>query len=173
MRLFIAIPLAGDIIASVRTMQQYWLTHGMQGHPTPPENLHLTLAFIGEYPDPAAVTEAIATVEFAPLTLTLDGVGSFRDTFWLGLIKTEELTACVRRIRRTLAVNNIPYDNKRFKPHITLMRKASLSTRPEKILAHPPTGTMTADKILLMRSDRGKNGMIYTPVGEIAAVNRL
>ena len=173
MRLFIAVPLTGDIVASVRALQQYWLTHGMQGHPTPPENLHLTLTFIGDYPDPDAVAEAIAPVEFAPLTLTLDGVGNFRDTFWVGLRKTEELAACVRRIRRALAVNNIPYDNKRFRPHITLVRKASLSTTPEKILAHPPTGTMFADKIFLMRSERGKNGMIYTPVGEIAAAEPL
>ena len=73
------------------------------------------------------------------------------------------LHAVVRRIRHALADHNIPFDRKRFSPHITLIRKAT-GTMPgiqiEKV-------SMPVERILLMRSDRGKHGMIYTEVGEI------
>ena len=73
------------------------------------------------------------------------------------------LHAVVRRIRHALAENNIPFDRKRFSPHITLIRKAT-GTMPgiqiEKV-------SMPVERIYLMRSDRGKHGMIYTEVGEI------
>jgi hypothetical protein len=71
--------------------------------------------------------------------------------------------AVVRRIRRVLAENNIPFDKKRFSPHITLIRKAS-GDMPG--LAQEPV-SMTVDTISLMRSDRGRNGMIYTELGTV------
>ena len=172
MRLFIAVKLEDEIIAPLRELQQYWLAHGMQGHPTPPENMHLTLAFIGEYGSPDKVLDAMQTVEFAPLTLKLDGVGNFRDTYWAGLGTTEELVACVKRLRRALALGSIPYDKKRFAPHITLMRRAVLNEDIAALLKNPPQGEMTAHNITLFRSERGKNGMIYTPLGEIEATGR-
>ena len=73
------------------------------------------------------------------------------------------LAAVVRRIRHALAGYDIPFDRKRFSPHITLIRKAT-GTMPgiriEKV-------SMPVERISLMRSDRGKHGMIYTEVGEI------
>jgi 2'-5' RNA ligase len=72
----------------------------------------------------------------------------------------------MRRIRRALAKNNIPFDKKRFSPHITLIRKAA-GTMPGIQLN---TVSMPVERISLMRSDRGKRGMIYTEVGEIRAM---
>ena len=73
------------------------------------------------------------------------------------------LAAVVRRIRRVLAENDIPFDRKRFSPHITLLRKATgtmSGVQVEKV-------SMEVERISLVRSDRGKRGMIYTEVGEI------
>ena len=75
----------------------------------------------------------------------------------------EDQTFVVRRIRRALAENNIPFDKKRFSPHITLIRKAS-GDMPG--LAPEPV-SMTVETISLMRSDRGRNGMIYTEIGTV------
>ena len=71
----------------------------------------------------------------------------------------------MRRIRRALAESEIPFDRKRFSPHITLIRKAE-GPMPGIQLKK---AAMQVDRILLMRSDRGKRGMIYTAVGELAA----
>ena len=75
------------------------------------------------------------------------------------------LTAVARRIRRALAEHDIPFDRKRFSPHITLIRKAAENM--PGIQVEPVS--MRVDTISLMRSDRGKHGMIYTAIGEIKA----
>ncbi len=73
------------------------------------------------------------------------------------------LHAVVRRIRHALADHNIPFDRKRFSPHITLIRKAT-GTMPDIQIEKV---SMPVERIYLMRSDRGKHDMIYTEVGEI------
>ena len=138
---------------------------GVRGNFTSEENLHLTLAFIGEYPNAETVMDAISGVRFTPFELVLDGVGRFDDLWWAGLQDSAALVAVVRRVRRALAENEIPFDRKRFSPHITLIRKASrdaagIAIAPEK---------MTVRTISLMSSKRGRNGMIYTEVGTIEA----
>jgi 2'-5' RNA ligase len=71
----------------------------------------------------------------------------------------------VRRIRRALAEHDIPFDRKRFSPHITLLRRAS-----GKLPGHEIRPAVTrVESISLMRSDRGRNGMIYTELGAIEA----
>ena len=109
--------------------------------------------------------DAVSGVTFTPFELRLDGIGRFDDLWWAGLRENAALAAVVRRIRRALAESGIPFDRKRFLPHITLIRKASgdaaeIATAPE---------TMTVRAISLMSSRRGRNSMIYTEVGTIEA----
>ena len=166
MRLFIAIRLAPELIASLTALQAELRRQNLRGSYAPAENLHLTLAFLGELPDPAPVLEAMETVDFAPFSLALEGVGSFGDLLWAGLGESEALTACARRLRRALAEAGLPYDRKRFTPHITLLRRAQPPLPP--IPAPAPAG-MTVERLSLMRSDRGKRGMIYTELGSVFA----
>ena len=92
-------------------------------------------------------------------------MGRFGDLWWAGIRNSAQLTAVVRRIRRTLAENVIPFDRKRFSPHVTLIRKAS----GEMPGIAPILASMTVNTIFLMRSDRGRNGMIYTELGRMEA----
>ena len=57
MRLFIAIQFNDEIIEALNELQEDLRDQGMEGHYSPLENLHLTLAFIGEYGDPEEVME--------------------------------------------------------------------------------------------------------------------
>ena len=70
----------------------------------------------------------------------------------------------MRRLRRALAEADIPFDRKKFSPHITIIRrgKGSLADVPEGEIDQYFGASMTVDHISLMRSDRGKSGMIYT-----------
>lgn len=167
MRLFIAIPLSDAMKDALTAVQDEMYDKGVRGNFTSRENMHLTLAFIGEYPDKDQVMDALSTVSFSAFSLSLSGMGCFRDLWWAGMDESAPLHAVVRRIRHALADHNIPFDRKRFSPHITLIRKAT-GTMPgiqiEKV-------SMPVERILLMRSDRGKRGMIYTEVGEIVKVN--
>lgn len=163
MRLFIAIPLSDAIKDALTTAQDEMYDNGVRGNFTSRENMHLTLAFIGEYPDKEPVMDALSSVTFSSFTLSLSGMGCFRDLWWAGMDESAPLAAVVRRIRRALAENNIPFDRKRFSPHITLIRKA-VGTMPGIQIE---TISMPVERISLMRSDRGKHGMIYTEMGEI------
>ena len=165
MRLFIAIGLSPEMKEALMNAQRAMYDRGVRGNFTPAENLHLTLAFIGEYPDAEAVMDALSGVMFTPFDLQLDGVGRFGDLWWAGLRESAALTAVVRRVRRALAEGGIPFDRKRFTPHITLLRKAS---RDAAGIAIAPE-TMTVRAVSLMSSRRGRNGMIYTEVGAIEA----
>ena len=168
MRLFIAINLSEEMKSALIAAQNAMYDRGVRGSFSPEENLHLTLAFIGEYPQAQPVLDALDTVRFAPFELALDGVGCFGDLWWAGLKDSAPLAAVARRVRRALAAGDIPFDRKRFSPHITLIRRASRSAAG--ICIAP--ASMTVDTLSLMRSDRGRGGMIYTELGCVEAADR-
>ena len=143
---------------ALNQLQNDLYDRGVRGNYTPEEKMHLTLAFIGEYPDAEPVLDALSAVSFTPFEITLEGIGCFGDLWWAGIGGSAPLEAVARRVRRALAENAIPFDRKRFSPHITLIRKAS-GKMPGVELR--PT-SMTVNSISLMRSDRGRHGMIYT-----------
>jgi len=164
MRLFIAIGLDESIQDALAGIQSSLRSARVGGNYTKIENLHLTLAFIGEYGDPDRVLDVMRTVPFEPIPIQLEGFGSFGDLYWCGLARKDELTAYVKRLRRALAEAGIPFDRKRFSPHITLLRRATFDRLPGVTV---PEASMTAEKVSLMRSERGKNGMIYTELGTV------
>jgi 2'-5' RNA ligase len=165
MRLFVAITLSEEIKETLCSAQDSMFDRGVRGNYTPVENMHLTLAFIGEYPDAEPVLDALSIVSFSPFDITLEGIGCFGDLWWAGIKESAPLYSVVRRVRRALAENEIPFDRKRFSPHVTLIRKAS--GRMPGIQIKPVS--MNVGTVSLMRSDRGRNGMIYTELGAIEA----
>ena len=111
--------------------------------------------------------DALASVPFEPFPLRLDRLGNFGDLYWAGIADNPPLAAFVKRLRRALADRNIPFDRKRFSPHITLVRKAEYYGETPLPPVHAPEGEMEVRGVSLMRSDRGKHGMIYTEIGLI------
>ena len=167
MRLFIAIQFSEEIVNALLGVQSEMKALDVRGRYSPQENLHLTLAFIGEYGNPDAVMDALNAVPFEPFPLRLDRLGNFGDLYWAGIADNPQLSAFVKRLRRALADRNIPFDRKRFSPHITLVRKAEYYGETPLPPVHAPEGEMEVNGVVLMRSDRGKHGMIYTEVGRI------
>ena len=164
MRLFIAIKFNPEIKSALLSMQEQLKSANIRGNYTKPENLHLTLAFIGEYGDPDYILETLEQVRFKPFELSLDGVGSFGKLWWAGLSASVELHNIAAQIRHFLADADIPFDKKKFSPHITLIREPS---KPAMPAIEVPAASMTVTEISLMRSERGMDGMIYTGIGMI------
>lgn len=163
MRLFIALRLSDAMCEAIGDLQRVLQRQGVRGSYTSRENLHLTLAFIGEYNDPEYVLEVLAGISFEPIDLVLEGVGAYGDLWWIGLEACQGLQDYVRKLRHALAEAGIPFDRKRFSPHITMLRRADVALSKARI---PPVErvSMIADHPSLMRSDRGKAGMIYTEI---------
>ena len=161
MRLFIAIKLNSEIRNALTDVQKHLIRRGIRGNYTNTDNLHITLAFIGEYDEPDFVTEVISEVPFSPFPISLSALGHFGDLWWVGISDNAELASYVKRLHQALSEAGIHFDKKKFSPHITLIRKA-IGTLPAVSV---PKTTMSVDHISLMRSERGPKGMIYIEIG--------
>lgn len=169
MRLFIAIQLSKDIKDKLIDIQDEFRCNQVRGNYTVEENMHLTLAFIGDFHDPDLVLEAMSIVDFPAFPICLETIGAFRDLWWAGLSKNRELENLVKNLRHHLADTGIPFDKKRFMPHITLIRRAEIYTGFQPLDLKIPKARMLVERISLMQSTRGKHGMIYTELGAVEA----
>jgi len=164
MRLFTAVQPSPGFRTALTDLQDRLREAGVTGRYREPDGLHLTLAFIGEWPED--VTELLPAVR-KPFSLTLSHLGIFPEAnvLWAGVRPSEELEQLARQVRSSLADAGVPFDRKNFCPHITLARKPFVPegvTLPE---IRVPAVSMIVDEVCLYRSDRGKNGMVYTVIG--------
>ena len=164
MRLFAALQPTPPFLAALAEVQDRLRAAGVTGRYREPDGLHLTLAFIGEWPED--VTEILPRVK-KPFRLTLSHLGVFPEAnvLWAGVKATEELDNLARRVRHCLADAGIPFDRKAFNAHITLARKPFIPGRTVLAEIPLPAASMDVDGVCLYRSDRGKNGMVYTVIG--------
>ena len=108
-----------------------------------PEQLHLTLRFIGEVDNEvfADVAGALAAVSVAPFPLRLSGVGHFPPrgapkVLWAGVEDGESAALLHRKIEARLRGPGLPPDRRKFSPHVTLARlKATPIGRVRDFLA--------------------------------------
>ena len=156
-RLFIALPLPDEVrraaLAGIDALRRQGVSAGF----TRPENLHVTLAFIGESDRTAALQRCIDAACGAPFLLTVGGSGRFGDLIWAGVRVSPPLAALERRLRAALRAEGFRVDERPFRPHITLARAAQGATTPE--IAE--TGA-TADRVSLMKSERIGGRLVYT-----------
>jgi len=93
------------------------------------ENLHVTLAFIGQV-DAARLDDIVAaarTVQARQFTLRMDQPGFWKHNriAWLSASRVPaELDAMVAELRAALQAGHIPCDAKPFVAHVTLLRNA-------------------------------------------------
>ena len=170
MRLFIAINFDRAIKDSLTALQEDLGQAGLSGRWTNPDNLHMTLAFIGDYGNPDEVLEVMEDIPFAPFSMKLEGLQHFRDMYFARLGDCKELKDYVRRLRKALSDRGIPFDRKKFSPHITLARRVSIRGGSLHSEVRVPFAEIDTDHISLMRSDRGKHGMIYTELGRVDGI---
>jgi len=124
-RLFVALELSSEIIEALG-----YARGGVEGARWQnDEQLHLTLAFIGEVPRSTVrrVEEALASIEFDPFDLTLEGVNMFGTprqpkTLWAGVADTAPLHHLHEKVLNALERVGIETDRRRYKPHVTLAR---------------------------------------------------
>lgn len=164
MRIFIALqptPAFRDALASVQARIR---AAGVAGRYLTPSNLHLTLAFIGMWPEDIANLLPAVRQPF-PVTLSHLGVFPKAHILWAGVEPSEALVSAARQVRHVLSEAEIPFDKQDFNPHITLARKPIV---PDNVMLSDievPKAAMIVREICLYRSDHGENGMEYTVIG--------
>ena len=158
MRLFIAIRLSDEMKKALVTCMHDLKKQGVEGNYVPAQNLHMTLAFLGEYDDPAKVKEVIRKVPLPEFRLALSEKGNFGNILWAGVKGNQKLKTYVKDLRAALAAEGIPFEKEKFVPHITLIRKVS-AKKPYQV--HLPKADMTVKKASLMRSEQKNGKMVY------------
>lgn len=168
MRLFIALPFAEEFKGELIRVQNEMRQNGVRGNFSRSENLHVTVAFLGEMDDPAPALKALRCVPLPDLTLKAGRLGNFGELLWVGLQKNPVLEQYVKDVRAALDKAGVDYDRKKFRPHITLVRRADwpYSMQVED-LADAPRCSMNVERVVLMKSERLNGKLTYTPVGEV------
>lgn len=103
-----------------------------------PEQLHLTLRFIGEVDGGVFddVIGALDSIDMHPFELTLSGIGHFPprrrpDTLWVGIEQSEALELLQHKIDSALNRSGVPRDQRKFHPHVAIARLRD--THPNKL----------------------------------------
>ncbi|WP_135450314.1 MULTISPECIES: RNA 2',3'-cyclic phosphodiesterase [Tabrizicola] len=93
-----------------------------------PENLHLTLVFLGNCPEPAleAAHQGFEALHVERFALALQGLGLFgKDrphTAWAGVAPSPELSRLQAKVETIARRAGCPIDARKFLPHVTLGR---------------------------------------------------
>ena len=169
MRLFVAIALPEDLRARLTRLQQgvpaaRWVD---------PDNLHLTLRFIGEADGGQAhdVDAALTQVRAVRFELTLAGVGCFGQgrkarALWAGVAPTPELDRLQSRVEQAVQAAGFAPEGRKFKPHVTLARfKGDPGHRLDDYLAHHAAvraESFEAREFVLYSSLLAQAGAIHT-----------
>jgi len=125
MRLFVALSLPDHLRGRL-----CGLCSGLPGARwVAPENLHLTLRFIGEVDgrDAEDSDAALSGIRFPRFPLTLSGVGEFGDgkrlrSVWVGVEANEMLERLQAKVEQAVRRAGQPPEKRKFKPHVTLAR---------------------------------------------------
>lgn len=142
-RLFVALELPDVVMDSLGA-----LCAGIPGARwIEPENMHLTLRFLGEvdegrYED---VVEALDGVRAPVFELTLESFGTFSQgqilhRLWVGVKRSEALLQLQGKIERALVRADFEPERRRFTPHVSLarLRDAPVDRVGEFMRRHEP-----------------------------------
>ena len=131
------------------------------------DKLHITLAFLGEVDDrtQACAESVAASLAGRAFDLSLDQLGYWgrRGLLWAGPAATPPaLSALVADLGAGLEQCGLPQDQRPFRPHVTLARKAP------RLPSHQPIPAIhwPVRRFVLVASRLTPQGAVYPPVGE-------
>ncbi len=170
MRLFIAVNFSEEVKNQIEHIETKLKKVIEKGNFTIKDNLHLTLAFIGDTDRVTELKQCIDQVNEEAFVLVLKDLGAFRSgsgsLCWLGVDKSVKLNTVYNKLKKALEDFGFPVESREFKPHLTLARQAlvkdglSLRELSKEILAIE----VQVDKISLMKSERINGKMKYTEI---------
>ncbi len=175
MRLFVALAIPEDVREKLAALLRELRGSDPAPRWVPPQNLHVTLKFIGEVaPQRAtAICDALAEIRLEqPIHFEFRGLGFFPNArrpgvLWTGIESSEDLARLASAIDRALGPLDIPLETKPFVPHLTIARfkqprvSPALSAEIAKRQSYT-FGTISAAQFHLMESTLKSGGAEYT-----------
>ena len=173
MRLFISFEIPDAVKAELEKSASLLRSACTRGTFAPPENYHITLAFLGEVPPERMedIASAMDSCACRPVPLTIGELGRFRwdggDVFWRAVRAPDSLARLRQRLTAALAAKGFAVEEeKAFRPHLTLARQAVMREGAglDDLSMSLPDLPFTAGFMTLMRSQRVGAQLSYTPV---------
>ena len=170
MRLFIAITFDDDVKNDLCDAIVRLQASSLRGNFSARDNLHLTLAFIGETRDAAGVRAAMDAVTAAPFSMEISGYGVFErrsgNIHWAGVRTCPPLTELHNALAANLTARGFALDTGAFRPHLTLGREVvtDASFQADAFRRSMPRHIVTVDRMTLMKSERLHGRLVYTPL---------
>jgi 2'-5' RNA ligase len=143
-----------------------------------PENMHVTLRFIGDIQESAAadLDEMLTSVTAPTFDLHLQGVGTFGQgvkahSVWVGIAPSDPLRFLQAKVESAVVRGGQPAEGRKFLPHVTLARfsgRADANRLQQFIEGNSlfRAGPWTIDHFTLFESHLGKGGAVYTPLAD-------
>jgi 2'-5' RNA ligase len=170
MRLFIAAGFDDGIKDKICSVRDRLGAAALKGHVTSRDNLHLTLAFLGELPPSRipAIKKAMENASGPAFDITLSGTGRFSrregDIWWVGVKMSRELKELQDRLSFELTAAGFSLEDREYRPHLTIARGVALPDGFDKSSLDMPPAVQRTEAVFLMKSERIKGVLTYTPV---------
>ncbi len=184
MRAFIAIELPSVLTEMLRAIQDELMKKTGKAEDiswAKPENIHLTLKFLGEI-DPERVEEIYGELEksaegISPFSLSAGGVGGFPGlktprVIWVGIKESEVLTQLQKNIDERLVELGFEKEDRPFHPHLTLCRIKSAPAgrnigKAAAGLGHEANVVFKTDSFVLFKSELNPKGAKYSTLKRV------
>jgi RNA 2',3'-cyclic 3'-phosphodiesterase len=185
MRTFIAIDISKEIKNTLAQIEAHLIYAGADVTWVKPENVHLTLKFLGEIDEKRAV-EVVATLDSIartskPFELSVKDIGAFPKiehprVVWVGLDKgAVETTALATKVDEALSKIGFAKETRPFSPHLTIGRVRSPLNK-DKLKEKMSSATASIDlsivpqhkvsSVILFQSTLTPQGSIYAKLHE-------
>ncbi len=179
-RSFIAIEISESVREKIADLQEELKKHQERISWTKPDNIHLTLKFLGDIEESKtkSIGESLttATKEFQPFNFFVKELGIFPNfrrprVLWVGINNTgNELNKIHSKIEQQLNQLGFPKEKKRFNPHLTIGRVQSQVS--DQFIEKFNTckfdgGKVKVEEIIFMKSRLRPKGAIYTPLKKL------
>lgn len=181
-RIFIAINLPQEIKNGLVRLQEELSLNLSNIRWTAPDNIHLTLVFLGEIDE--ARTEKVCQItkeavkDLEIFSLSLKGLGVFPEVrrpkiLWIGVFGDSMLKLLNQSLFRRLSQAGFTLDDRAFTPHITIGRAQDRKLNKEALLfclnkfKEAEFGKIEIKNIEVMESQLKEGGPRYTVVEKV------
>ncbi|MBI4654914.1 MAG: RNA 2',3'-cyclic phosphodiesterase [Nitrospirae bacterium] len=181
LRCFISVELPEELKKNIYVYVEKLKAAGVDVKWVRPENLHLTLKFLGDTTEERlkSINERLISLAKAHdrFYLQISGAGAFPNikypkVIWLGVYDSEEIIKLQHDIDESMAGLGFEKDDKQFAPHLTIGRVKSMRNKDALIkelitLKEVDFGKIGVINITLMKSELKPGGAEHFKLSEI------
>ncbi len=173
MRIFVAIPLPENVRERLGGLcsglpHARWIS---------PENMHVTLRFIGEVDNGAAedIDAALGAIQMPSFDISVSHVGFFErgrkvHTIWAGIEGSDAIVRLRDKVESAAVRTGCEPEKRKFKPHVTLARLRGVPARRVSEYLHVQdgffAGPFAVERFMLFRSHLGHGGAHYQTLAD-------